>query len=140
MNVFFDTNVLLDILDDTREYHDAALALLTVAQKGVFHAFATTQSFLDAAYIQTQQRKVPVETFRASVSVLAGILSVESINAVDLDKANKSPVTDYEDAAQLACAERIVSDYIITRDGKYRRFTGIPVFTPIEFCNKLFRQ
>jgi len=88
MTVFFDTNVLLDILDDTREHHEVALTLLQAAEKGVFRAYVTTQSFLDAAYIQTQQRKLSIETFRASVSLLSGILSVESILASDLAKAN----------------------------------------------------
>lgn len=140
MTVFFDTNVLLDILDDTREHHEAALTLLQAAKKGVFRAHATTQSFLDAAYIQTQQRKCPVESFRASVTLLSGILSVESILACDLAKANHSPVTDYEDAAQLACAERIEVDYILTRDGKFSQYTQIPTYTPASFYARLFRN
>ena len=139
MKVFFDTNILLDIFDDTRECHMMALSLLSVAKKGVFEAHATTQSFIDAAYIQTQQRKVPVELFRTSVSLLSAIMSIESIDAEDLAKANSSTNPDYEDAAQIACAERIQSDYIITRDGKYKGYTQIPTFTPSEFYNKLFR-
>lgn len=140
MTVFFDTNILLDMLDDTREYHGMALTLLSAAKKGVFQAHATTQSFIDAAYVQTQQRKLPVDIFRASVSLLTGIVSVESITAEDLAKANKSANPDYEDAAQVACAERIHSDYIITRDGKYNGYTQIPSFSPSEFYAKLFRQ
>ena len=138
MTVFFDTNVVLDILDDTRESHDKALSLLMAAKKGVFRAHATTQTFIDAAYIQTQQHKLPVDLFRASVSLLAGILSVESITADDLAKANKSSNPDYEDSAQMACAERIRSDYIITRDGKYKNYTHTPIFTPADFYDKLF--
>jgi predicted nucleic acid-binding protein len=139
MTVFFDTNVLLDILDDTREHHEAALTLLKAAEKGVFRAHATTQSFIDAAYIQTQQRKRSLDAFRTSVALLSGILSVESILASDLAKANRSPVADYEDAAQLACAERIEVDYILTRDGKFNQYTQIPTYTPAGFYAKLFR-
>lgn len=139
MTVFFDTNVLLDILDDTREHHEVALTLLQAAEKGVFRAYVTTQSFLDAAYIQTQQRKLSIETFRASVSLLSGILSVESILASDLAKANRSRISDYEDAAQLACAERIEVDYILSRDGKFNQYTQIPTYTPAGFYAKLFR-
>ena len=139
MTVFFDTNVLLDILDDTREHHEIALTLLKAAEKGVFRAHVTTQSFLDAAYIQTQQRKLSLEAFRASVSLLSGILSVESILASDLAKANRSRIADYEDAAQLACAERIEVDYILSRDGKFNQYTKIPTYTPAGFYAKLFR-
>ena len=139
MTVFFDTNVLLDILDDTREHHEAALTLLKAAEKGVFRAHATTQSFIDAASIQTQQRKRSLDAFRASVALLSGILSVESILASDLAKANRSRIDDYEDAAQLACAERIEVDYILTRDGKYNQYTQIPTYTPAGFYAKLFR-
>lgn len=139
MTIFFDTNVILDILDDTRDCHEKALSLLTAAKKGAFQAHTTTQSFIDASYIQTQQRKLPIDLFRSAVSLLSGILSVEAITADDLAKANKSTIPDYEDSAQVACAERIQSDYIITRDGKYKDYTHIPTFNPIEFYDKLFQ-
>ena len=139
MTVFFDTNILLDILDDKRECHGVALTLLAAAKKGVYKAFVTTQSIIDASYIRTQHQKVSVENFRSAISLLSGVLSVESVNALDLSMANRSDIPDYEDAAQLACAERSGSDYILTRDRKYLGFTDIPVYSPHEFYAKLFR-
>ena len=44
---------------------------------------------------------------------------------------------DYEDALQMICAERIRSDYIVTRNIADFADSRVPVITPYELVRKL---
>ena len=46
--VFFDTNVLVDVLvGEIRPSHNASLQMFQAARAGLFEAFITTQSMID---------------------------------------------------------------------------------------------
>ncbi|NLZ19571.1 MAG: PIN domain-containing protein [Bacteroidales bacterium] len=138
MKVFLDTNVLLDILSDTRPSHADAVTILQVIKKGRLSACLTTQSIIDASYVRTQSAKGSVEQFREAIRTLSAILDVVSIERFDLDAANNCQIPDYEDAAQIACALNNGCDAIITGDRSFGRYTSLPVYSPAAFCNELF--
>ena len=135
---FLDTNIILDAFDGRREHHERVLSILAAAQKGAISVCATTQSIVDAAYVRTQKDKVPVEAFRKAVTLLKSIVTVVSVTEADIESANKSNIPDYEDAVQLSCATRLGCRQIISRDGKYKGYTRIPVSSVDEFYNNLF--
>lgn len=138
MKVFLDTNVLLDILSDLRPSHHDALTLLQVIKERRLSACLTTQSIIDASYVQTQSAKGSVEQFREAIRTLSSFLEVISIDGSDLDAANHCQIPDYEDAAQIACALNHFCDAIITNDQAYSRYTSLPVYSPAAFCDALF--
>ena len=138
MKIFLDTNVLLDILSDTRPSHHDALTLLQVIKKRRLYACLTTQSIIDASYVQTQSAKGSVEQFREAIRRLTSFLEVISIERFDLDAANDCRIPDYEDAAQIACALNNGCDAIITGNQAFSRYTSLPVYTPAAFCDALF--
>lgn len=57
MKLFLDTNVLLDILMDSRPSHLESAMILGLGEKGVAQIVITTQSIVDAAYVFTQKEK-----------------------------------------------------------------------------------
>ena len=138
MKVFLDTNVLLDNLSDARPSHDDALSLLQVIKKRRLSACLTTQSIIDASYVQTQSAKGSVEQFREAIRTLCSFLEVIAIEHFDLDEANDCRIPDYEDAAQIACALDNFCDAIITGDQAFSRYTSLPIYTPTAFCDALF--
>ena len=138
MKIFLDTNVLLDILSDARPCHDDALTLLQVIKQRRLYACLTTQSIIDASYVQTQSAKGSVEQFREAIRRLTSFLEVISIDGFDLDAANNCHIPDYEDAAQIACALNHFCDAIITGDQAFCQYTSLPVYSPVAFCNALF--
>lgn len=140
MKAFLDTNVLLDILMATRPEHEAALFLLQVIRSGDIQGCMTTQSVIDAAYVQTQRLKAPSETFKQSIQTLSGIVTLCVIAPEDIASANRSPIDDYEDAAQLSCAIRSGCDVIVTSDKKYQEYTDISTFTPRQLVDLLLTR
>lgn len=140
MKVFLDTNVLLDILSDVRQGHHDALTLLQVIKQRRLAACLTTQSIIDASYVQTQSSKGSVEQFREAIRTLSSFLEIISIDAFDLDAANHCRIPDYEDAAQIACALNHFCDAIITGDQAFSRYTTLPIYTPAAFCDVLFED
>ena len=137
MKAFLDTNVLLDILMESRSGHEAALFLLQVIRSGDIAGCLTTQSVIDAAYVQTQRLKSPSKSFKKAIHTLSGFVETLAIGREDIREACKSPVEDFEDAAQLACAIRSGCDVIVTSDKKYQAYTDISCFTPQQLVSLL---
>lgn len=140
MKAFLDTNVLLDILMESRAEHEAAIFLLQVIRSGDITGCLTTQSIIDAAYVQTQRLKAPSASFKHAIKTLSGIVDFLAITPEDINSANRSPVDDYEDAAQLSCALRSGCDVIITSDKKYSDYTDVETFTPQQLVNLLLTR
>lgn len=140
MKAFLDTNVLLDLLMKSRLGHEAATAILQVVRSGDISACLTTQSVIDAAYIQTQRCKAPSPAFKEAVRLIAGIVELLPILPEDIEWANRCAIDDYEDAAQLSCAIRSGCDVIVTSDRKYRNYTDIALYDPFELYSLLFSR
>lgn len=140
MKAFLDTNVLLDLFMKSRLGHEAASAILQVVRCGDISACMTTQSIIDAAYIQTQRCKAPTAAFKEGIRFLTGIVEILPILPEDIAWANQSPIEDFEDAAQLACAQRSGCDVIVTSDKKYKDYTDIILFDPLELYTVLFSR
>ena len=140
MKAFLDTNVLLDLFMKSRLGHEAAMAILQVVRSGDISACMTTQSIIDAAYTQTQRCKVPTADFKKAIRLLSEIVKTLPILPEDIAWANRSSIDDYEDAAQLACAQRCGCDVIVTSDKKYKSYTDIELFDPLELYTLLFSR
>ena len=56
LKVFFDTNVILDVLLGDRPNSSASNFLFEVVKEGLMEGVVTTQSLLDAAYIVGKMR------------------------------------------------------------------------------------
>lgn len=140
MKAFLDTNVLLDALIDSRIGHEATLAVLQVIRAGDITACMSAQSIVDAAYIATRHIGNEPADFRKRIETVSGIVSIVPITAEDITRANHSPIADYEDAAQLSCAERCGCDAIVTSDKKFEGYTDIYTFTPLELYSLIFSR
>lgn len=140
MKVYFDTNVLLDILMESRTYHYESATLLNLAEKGIIQAVISTQSIIDAAYVFTQAQKSPLEGFKKSMRFILGILTVTSVSENNIKAALRSPMNDFEDAAQLDCSLDAECDCIISSDRKLKASSPGGIYSPKEFCDLLFRE
>ena len=137
---FFDTNAILDILDRKRDNHQKAVMLLAAAQKGAIKIAVSTQSIVDAAYVITQVNKVPAQEFRRAMTYLCDIINICPVLRFNIEDANDSSISDYEDAVQLSCATCDDCDCIVTRDKKFKSFTTIPTYTVEEYYRAVFED
>lgn len=140
MKVLLDTNVLLDILIESRPLSAVSSTLLRIAKKGEIEAVATTQSIIDASYVYVERVKRPILQFKESVAVLMSAVTLNSINQGNIKAAVVGPMEDFEDAAQIDCAIESGCDAIISSDKKLKENGRVAVFTPTEILVRLFGE
>ena len=138
MKVYFDTNVLLDILMDSRQNHFDSATILQVAANGKIEVILPTQSIIDASYVFSQKEKLPPESFKNAIRFILSATSISSISEDNIKYALRGANSDFEDAAQMACALHSECDAVITSDKEMKHFSEIPTYTPQEFCHLLF--
>ena len=137
MKVFLDTNVLLDMLISSRADHLCSLRLLKLIRDRKISGVLTTQSIIDAAYVQTQRRKVTAQDFKTAMKLICSLVDVVSITSEDIDRVNASSIEDYEDAAQVSCALDCGCDVIVSRDSQIGRFTDLALYSPQGLIEKM---
>ena len=137
MKAFLDTNVLLDMLIASRTDHLCSLQLLKLIRDKKISGVLTSQSIIDAAYVQTQRGKVTVQDFKTAMKLICSLVEVVSITSEDIDRVNASSIEDYEDAAQVSCALDCGCDVIVTRDSRIGRFTDLALYSPQGLIEKM---
>jgi predicted nucleic acid-binding protein len=137
MTVFLDTNVVLDILDDTRPFAKEGLLIFQAAEERQFRIVLTSQSVVDSAYIM---RGHPLEQFKKSLKKIVEVGVILPNTDMENLRALKSDCPDFEDALQIACAESNTVNILVTNNKKdFERFTDLPVYTSKEFVMRITR-
>ena len=131
MRVFFDTNVLLDVLLARQPFYAASAAAWTSVESGRHVGGISAISFNNAYYVI--RRSTGDAEARKAISTMRQFFEVVPLDAWILDAAIKSPMKDFEDAIQWLSAQRMAADVLITRnEGDFPK--GIPdVMTPTMF-------
>ena len=139
--VFFDTNVLVDVLKGhTRPSYDASLKLFQAAREGLFEAFITTQSIIDAEFISHKSPGSENPNFNKKMLYIMSFVNITQIDGLSIREALKNPTGDFEDDAQFAQADGEGFDIIVTSDRRFiaRRTDNGPLFlTPEEFIERM---
>lgn len=131
MRVFLDTNVLVDLLDSSRENFMQAAIVFEAAKEGCLEVCISSQSITDCAYIA---RKKPSDVFRAALKRILPFVEILPVTKDHLSKALSSPCQDLKDAALAACAEDNLCEAIITSNVQhFKPHTNLIVHTPGEF-------
>lgn len=131
MKIFFDTNVILDIIQG-REGSCVAQRILEYSRLDNFSRVYI--SFLSVANCAYVLRKLPHEEMLSIIKRISAIFYILPCNDMQILNAGKIATPDYEDALQIACAEAADCDVILSSNTKhFCGFTAIPVLTPSEF-------
>lgn len=130
-----DTNVILDVLLKRGEWLADAEAVRQANLGGRLEGCITASSLTDIYYLA---RKIVGRP--SALEMVRDCLSVYTVLPVDrdaLDHAVRLAADDFEDALQLACAERHGLDAIVTRDAAGFAGSRIPVLAPQELIARL---
>ncbi len=131
MRVFVDTNILLDLLDSSRDNYMQAALVFEAAKEGYLDVCISSQSITDCAYIS---RKKPSDAFRTALKRILPFVEILPLTKDHLSKALSSPCPDLEDAALTACAENNLCEVILTSNvSHFKPYTDLIVHTPQEF-------
>jgi len=136
--IFWDTNVLLDILLRREPFFASAAELWLKTEAGELEGLVSIPSLTTIFYLI--QRSADRRTARSALRTLCRVLDVvgspAEVAALALDGGRK----DFEDAVQYHTAVLAGADCVVTRnprDFPSAREGGIPVLTPEELLSAL---
>ena len=134
MNVFLDTNVIIDFMGEREGFFDDASVVFSLIAEGKIRASASALTIVNCAYIL--KKAFNTEVMFNKVESLCEMLEVLPINKSQLKEAVRLKPYDYEDAVQYLSAQPGRPDVIITRDKRGFMDFDILVMTPTEFIRK----
>ncbi len=130
MNVFIDTNVVIDLLDRREPFCLDAVEIFTLAHERKITLFISPLSYATAAYLL---RKHEPDHIKLLLRNLRQLSNVTVADEDVVDNALASSFNDYEDALQYYSAMTVGANVILTRNKKDFLASSIPVLSPSEF-------
>jgi predicted nucleic acid-binding protein len=127
MKLLIDTDVLLDVALGREAHVQASAAVLRWAESGGKAAVAS-HSLANCAYL--------LKNARPFLRALMQIVDVAPVGKNEMRRALDLPMTDLEDALQVAAAESWGADLIITRNLRDYRRSPIKAISPDDFLKK----
>ena len=138
MKTYLDTNILLDIMKESRENHVDSATILKLAEQGYIEVVISSQSILDAYYVYSISEKRPLNEFKDFLMSFLPFASIATITSGNLKSAIQCTNNDFEDACQIECALANGCNSIISSDKQLKRDSSLTVYTPKEFCDRVF--
>ncbi|MDW8851457.1 PIN domain-containing protein [Flavobacterium sp. MMLR14_040] len=135
MNLFLDTNVLIDLIDKREPFYNDIAVIASMAENKEFKLAASSLSFVNTVYVVS--RNVEEKLVLEALKKLRIICEVSNIDEIVIDKSLISNFNDFEDAVQYFSALHHRSDIILTRNKKDFKNSEIPTMTPSEFLASL---
>jgi predicted nucleic acid-binding protein len=138
MRVFFDTNILLDIVEQRAPHFQSSKdALLVCGSRGV-EILLAWHSLSNAFYIYGRKagKSKALEALREALEYM----SVITVGHIEALRAFELGFTDLEDAMQAAAAETAQADFLITRDTAGFSGSPVPVLSPGQFVARMGTQ
>lgn len=134
--LYLDTNILIDIFNETREFHKSSLRLRVAELCGDVKLWASASSFTDVFYILRRDKSLS-STIQDIFLETPTYLNICSLDQQDILNASAKKWADFEDCLINECAEKVHAHYIITRDKEGFIQSNIPAITPEEYFEHL---
>lgn len=133
MNLFLDTNVILDYLAAREPFcHDIRKIILESNNRNI-DLYASSVTFTTIEYIL--KKYMSHEELMHKFELLRKFIKVPPTDGGTIDNAIKSNFKDFEDAVQYFTSFD-KCDVIITRNTKdFKQYSQIPILTPKEFLS-----
>jgi predicted nucleic acid-binding protein len=131
MNLFLDTNVLIDLIDKREPFYNDIALIASMAENKDFKLAASSLSFVNIVYVVS--RNVEEKLVLEALKKLRIICEISNIDEIVIDKSIISNFNDFEDAVQYFSALHHKSEIILTRNKKDFKNSEIPIMTPSEF-------
>ena len=136
MKIFVDTNIFIDILLDRKPFSNSSALVYKLCENRLAEGYIAPITVNNIYYICRKSHNLPlIKTFLAKLS---RDFSIAKMEETVIEKANRLPIVDYEDALQYAMALQVGALWLITRNLKdYKKVSHIQVCTPEMFLEQL---
>jgi predicted nucleic acid-binding protein len=132
--LFFDTNVLLDVLEQRTPWFPEAFACLQHVESGEAIGSLSAINLSDIAYIQ---RGTPHDLLYTVFRKLRNILDVAPLTSECIDAALERALPDFEDGLQYAAASQWNATHLLTRNIKdFPALPGMAVLSPAAYLKQ----
>lgn len=135
MRVLIDTNIILDVLMNRAAFVEASAQVLRYCEVGKIEGIICALSIPNIVYIM--RKELDPDGIKRIVQRLRSIVGIADLKEKDLINAVSLVFSDYEDAVQSACAERIGAEVIVTRNVGDFVNSRIPAIKPAELLERL---
>lgn len=129
--ILVDTNVVLDLLSERKEYIEETQVFFTLAAQDRIKLFVSTLTFANAHYILANQMKMKEAQLilRKFKTLVEPVSFKERILELSLDSKFK----DYGDSIQYYSALSCSADLIVSRNKKDYKLSDLPVLDVREY-------
>ena len=134
--MLLDTDVLIDVALDRRPHSDPASEILDRLEHGTQNAFISWHTVSNFYYLVAASRGG--RSTRDFIVELTRFVGVAETDTEGIRYAASLPMTDFEDAMQVAAARACGARHIITRNIRDFVRSPIPAITPQEALGQLF--
>lgn len=131
MNVFLDTNVVIDFMGKRVGFFEDAALIFQMQKEGKLNAIISSLTVVNCAYILG--KAFSKEVMLEKVEELCRLFQVSGIDRATIIAALEMKPFDFEDAVQYLSALPYKPDIVITRDKKGFSAMETPIMTPAEF-------
>lgn len=135
MKVLIDTNVILDVLCNRSEFVEDSSRVWKYCEVNQIEGYISALSVPNIVYI-LRKELTPQKTQQLIQQILM-IFEVIDLKSFDLKNAAEMLSSDFEDAVQMCCANRIKADYIVTRNIRNFKESKVPALKPSEFLERM---
>ena len=135
MKILIDTNIILDVLCNRKDFVDDSLKVFKYCEADQITGYISALSIPNIVYIM--RKELDSDKIREILNALTSIFTVVDLRESDLIKASDLDFNDYEDALQSVCAARIKVNYIVTRNIKNFKNSPIPAVKPSELFERI---
>jgi predicted nucleic acid-binding protein len=130
LNVLFDLNIILDVLQEQVEFYGFSARLLALAETGTILGWLAAHSVTTLFYLIAKDNSP--EQARVSTTSLLQFLRIAPVDQSTIEQALNLPYRDFEDAVQMSAALQIHADYLLTRNPKDYQPAPMTVIQPVE--------
>ncbi len=130
MRLFFDLNVVLDVLARREPWYDHSAAVFSLADEIEIEGYVAAHTITTLSYLLSKQHGR--ERTAAALVDLLGALDAVNVDHARLLEALSLGWSDFEDAVQAVCALSVGADYLLTRDPKGFPNLSIAIVSPSE--------
>jgi predicted nucleic acid-binding protein len=130
-NLFFDTNVVLDLLGEREPFYESVAKIASLADKGKLKITVSALTYSTVFYLLSRFEDGAV--VKEKIRKFKVISETADLTDRILEKGLNSNFKDYEDSLQYYSALSMECSILITRNGKDFKDSAIPVLTPQEY-------
>lgn len=131
MKIFFDSDVLLDVLAGRPSHYEKSAEALSLSEFKKIRGYTSSLILCNLHYIL--RKLTDAKTARSKIEAILTLLDIIDLKKDDILGALVLQMPDFEYAVQVSIAARSNMDWILTRNIKDYKKSTIKPITPKDF-------